>query len=70
MAFSYKGKYHETKVYAVKGSTVNNLLGRKAAIALGLVKRVEEIIKAFGEHGTLRQSLSKYGSKREHNLTL
>lgn len=33
---------------------MNNLLGREDATALGLVKRLEEVSGAFGEHGTLK----------------
>lgn len=50
----YKGKPYSFPVYVISGKNANSLLSRGMAMKMGLVKRVEEVHKAFGEHGTLK----------------
>lgn len=50
----YKEKQYSFSVYVIRSLTANNLLGRDTACAMGLVKRIEEVHNAFGEHGTLK----------------
>lgn len=50
----YKEKHYSFPVYVIRSLTANNLLGRDTACAMGLVKRIEEVHNAFGEHGTLK----------------
>lgn len=50
----YKEKHYSFPVYVIHSQTANNLLGKDTACAMGLVKRIEEVYKAFGEHGTLK----------------
>ncbi|XP_019725289.1 uncharacterized protein LOC109515746 isoform X2 [Hippocampus comes] len=50
----YKGKYYSFPVFVIHSQTSNNLLGKETACAMGLVKRIEEVHNAFGEHGTLK----------------
>ena len=50
----YKGKPYTFPVYVISGKTANNLLSRDTATSMGLVKRIEEVHKAFGELGTLK----------------
>ncbi|KAA8586319.1 hypothetical protein FQN60_000155 [Etheostoma spectabile] len=53
----YKGKPYAFPVYVISGRNANNLPSRVTAKMMGLVKRVEEVHKAFGEHGILKPSL-------------
>ncbi|KAA8578257.1 hypothetical protein FQN60_018737, partial [Etheostoma spectabile] len=50
----YKGKPYSFPVHVITGCNANNLLSRVTAMMMGLVKRVEEVHKAFGEHGILK----------------
>ena len=50
----YKEKHYSFPVYVIRSLTASNLLGRDTACAMGLVKRIEEVHNAFGEHGTLK----------------
>lgn len=50
----YKGKPYSFPIYVIRGQTANNLLSSDTATMMGLVKRIEEVHKAFGEHGTLK----------------
>lgn len=51
---AYKDKSYSFPMYVIKGKSVNNLLSRSTAAEMGLVKRIEEVHNAFGEHGTLK----------------
>lgn len=50
----YKEKQYSFSVYVIRILTANNLLGRDTVCPMGLVKRIEEVHNAFGEHGTLK----------------
>lgn len=50
----YKSQLYSFPVYVIRGQSVNNLLSRSIAAEMGLVKRIEEVHGAFGEHGTLK----------------
>lgn len=50
----YKDKLYSFPVYVIRGQNANNLLSRDTATAMGLVRRIEEVSDAFGEHGTLK----------------
>lgn len=47
-----KGHKFRFKVYVIDGSPVSNLLGRNVAVAMGLVKRINELKSAHS--GQLR----------------
>ncbi len=51
---TYKSNSYSFPVYVIRGKTVSNLLSRSTAAEMGLVKRIEELHGAFGEHGTLK----------------
>lgn len=51
---TYKSHSYSFPVYVIRGRTVTNLLSRSTAAEMGLVKRIEEVHSAFGEHGTLK----------------
>lgn len=51
---TYKNNSYSFPVYVIRGKSVNNLLSRSTAAEMGLVKRIEEVHGAFGEHGTLK----------------
>jgi transposase InsO family protein len=51
---TYKKNSYSFPVYVIRGKSVNNLLSRSTAAEMGLVKRIEEVHGAFGEHGTLK----------------
>lgn len=49
----YKGKLFSFPVYVISGQNANILFSRDSAMMMmGLVMRVEEVHKAFGEHAT------------------
>jgi len=51
---AYKDKSYSFPVFVIRGKSVNNLLSRSTAAEMGLVKRIEEVHGAFGDHGTLK----------------
>lgn len=44
----YKGKQYKFKIHVIKTARGSNLLGRDVAVAMGLVKRLEEVQSTFG----------------------
>ncbi|XP_042345404.1 uncharacterized protein K02A2.6-like [Plectropomus leopardus] len=44
----YKGQQYKFNIHVVKTASCSNLLGRAVAVAMGLVKRVDEIQGTFG----------------------
>lgn len=51
---TYKNNSYSFPVYVIRRKSVNNLLSRSTAAEMGLVKCIEEVHGAFGEHGTLK----------------
>ncbi|KAL6476464.1 hypothetical protein MHYP_G00149630 [Metynnis hypsauchen] len=50
----YKDNKYSFRVFVIEGESVNNLLSRSVAQAMGLVKRVLQVSNATGEFGLLK----------------